>query len=892
MTRERIPTSHAALDGDYEIIREIGRGGTALVYLARERATGDEVAIKLIRAKYIDDDEALARFAREARYVAQVDHPNVVPVRAVLDLGASGLAIVMTHVAGRTLKQVIRAEHPIAPARIEQMMRGVANGLGAAHALGIVHRDVKPENIFIDSAGHALLADFGLARSMSADTQLTMAGVAIGTPAYMAPEQIDGGDLDGRGDIYSLGLVAWEMVTGKRPWEGESLYAVLYHQKYEQLPDVRDMRPEIPAYLADAIAGSIEKERDARWQTVSDLIAALDGQTKARRVRKRTPISNDTIRFARPVLPAPPTPAAPVPAVEPYAFAATPARAQNTDLEAMIASVSEGLEASEAAQRTTPRRFVIAGAAVAVLALALVAAKLQGRSNDGNFVPDDIMMPTAAAGDVRTSTPKGKSSTDSLSTNAPVIIPRPDSSVKVASKSVSPPVEVKPQSSGKDARVEVTKPNQTVKAIAPPSRPARSANTETASRKPAASVEQKTAVQTPAPKPEPANAVDTASPSRPTPPPAPAGNPRTIAASGASVPVVMSRSSIVAGGMHSCLVSTDGRAFCWGGNDHGQLGNGATARVSTPTVVGGDLRFTNVAAGLSHSCAIARGGAAWCWGENDRGQLGDRSNTPHPAPVRVGDNHVFRAVGAGASHSCGLDMSGAAWCWGANSHGQLGDSTTRDSSVPVPAGGGRRYTSLAVGWNFTCGLDSDGHAFCWGDDTAGELGDGANDTDRRIPTPVVGGLSFTSIAAGNAHACGITVQGDAYCWGRNGSGQLGDGSTADHSSPGRVKGSAGFASITAGGVHTCAVDTHGEAFCWGRNTYGQLGDGGTTDQTIPARVAGAHAFSSVRAFGSHTCGATVSGEAFCWGYNLDGQLGDGTRTHRTRPVYIEPPSGS
>jgi len=103
-----------------------------------------------------------------------------------------------------------------------------------------------------------------------------------------------------------------------------------------------------------------------------------------------------TARFARPVLPAPPTPAAPVPAVEPYAFAATPARAQNTDLEAMIASVSEGLEASEAAQRTTPRRFVIAGAAVAVLALALVAAKLQGRSNDGNFVPDDIMMPTAA----------------------------------------------------------------------------------------------------------------------------------------------------------------------------------------------------------------------------------------------------------------------------------------------------------------------------------------------------------------------------------------------------------------------------------------------------------------------------------------------------------------
>jgi alpha-tubulin suppressor-like RCC1 family protein len=111
-----------------------------------------------------------------------------------------------------------------------------------------------------------------------------------------------------------------------------------------------------------------------------------------------------------------------------------------------------------------------------------------------------------------------------------------------------------------------------------------------------------------------------------------------------------------------------------------------------------------------------RGGSvAWCWGENDHGQLGDRSNTPHPAPVRVGDNHAFRAIGAGASHSCGLDSSGVAWCWGANSHGQLGDSTANDSSVPVATGGGRRYASLAVGLNFTCGLDFDGHAFCWGD---------------------------------------------------------------------------------------------------------------------------------------------------------------------------------
>jgi alpha-tubulin suppressor-like RCC1 family protein len=107
----------------------------------------------------------------------------------------------------------------------------------------------------------------------------------------------------------------------------------------------------------------------------------------------------------------------------------------------------------------------------------------------------------------------------------------------------------------------------------------------------------------------------------------------------------------------------------------------------------------------------------------------------------------------------------------------------------------------------------------------------------------------------------------------------------------RVKASTRFASITTGGVHTCAVTPDADAYCWGKNSYGQLGDGGTTDHPVPTRVSGAHAFATLRAFGSHTCGAAVTGEAFCWGYNLEGQLGDGSRTHRTRPVYIEPPSG-
>ena len=820
MGAELLPPTHAALAADFEIIREIGRGGTALVYLATERATGAEVAIKLIRAKYVEDDEALARFAREARFVTQLNHPNIVPVRAVIDLGSAGLALVMAHVAGRTLKQVIRAEHPISPERVEQMLRDVGGGLGAAHAMGIVHRDVKPENIFVDGGGRALLADFGLARSMTTDTQLTMAGVAIGTPSYMAPEQIDGGQLDARGDIYSLGLVAWEALTGRRPWENESLYAVLYHQKYDQLPDVRDVRADVPDYLADAIAGSIEKDREARWQSVGELMTVLDNRVAVRRVVRHAPVANDTIQFAR----------------------------QGTG--AALASVAAELDAarSMAARRPARRAVSVGGALVTLAIIALVAtASRGGRSNDPL-----TLVPRAATSDGEIG--------DTGGLTAPALQSRPTAPVALDTAAVT--------TLGGARQNGVPSGNAAAPVVTPPA---------------AATVVAPPQVSS-----------------------APADKPRAMAVrpfdSSAAGPGIgpapsaprleTERANISAGGMHSCLISASGRVFCWGANDYGQVGNGATGRAPAPVVIGGDVRFTAVTAGLTHSCAISRAGAAWCWGENDHGQLGDRSRAPRALPARVADDHVFHTIVAGASHSCGLDMAGVAWCWGSNRHGQLGigDGALADSDVPVAVTGGRRFTSIAAGWNFTCAI-GDGHAFCWGDDAAGELGNDASRTEQHRPVPVSGAHTFVSIAAGNAHACGVTTEGDAYCWGRNSSGQLGDGTTTDHATPARVKSAARFAAITAGAVHTCAVTTEGDAYCWGQNGYGQLGDGATTDRNQPVQVAGAHTFALVRAFGSHTCGMTTSGDAFCWGYNLDGELGDGTRTHRARPVFVEPPSG-
>ena len=865
MSSEPIPAGLAALESEYWILGEIGRGGTAIVYLARERLSGAEVAIKLIRAKYLEDEEAMARFAREARFVASLAHPNVVGVHRVLDLGNSGIALVMTHISGRTLKQVIHDDRPLPPEFVVRVLREVASALSAAHVMGIIHRDVKPENIFITDDGRALLADFGVARSMSGDTQLTMHGVAIGTPSYMSPEQIDGTDLDGRGDIYSLGLVGWEMLTGHRPWEGESLYAVLYHQRHHELPDLRDMRPDVSDELADVIAGAIEKEPSARWQTMDELIAALDGAAPSRAAKAHVPVSTETVRFARgsitprgqaatPATPAtPPKPTAVQPAVPDLVDVGTTSLAPS--FVGAYFSPGELDELPPARRLPFSRRQLTLAAAglVGLAALAFVATQVEGRPDPAprSRPPATRAASSGDIGKAVEATPTVRTGSDSLAGAGPAALPE---SLTVAA------------------------------AIAPPES---SSNATTPTGAPDAPVGVQLDASPPASVPRPTTTRGAASPKEPAKSPAatsPAPSPAVLP------PPPRPRVSIMTGGLHTCLVTVDGRMFCWGGNDEGQLGTGGSTRLSTPAAVGQELRFVAVAPGLSHSCAIARGGALWCWGENDHGQLGDRTQTAHASPIRAAAGHAFRAIAAGAAHTCGLELDGVAWCWGSDVHGQLGDGGTFDRSSPVAVVGPQRFNSLDVGWNFTCGLTESGRAMCWGDNSAGQLGDGTNG-DRRQPVPVQGNIEFRAITAGSAHTCGVTPSGEAYCWGRNASGELGDGSTSPRSTPVRVQSDERFVAIAAGAVHTCAVTNDGEAWCWGRNTYGQLGNGGTTDSGQPVKVAGGHTFVSIRAFGSHTCGATASGEAFCWGYNSDGQLGDGTRTHRTKPVYVERPGG-
>jgi serine/threonine protein kinase/uncharacterized protein YecT (DUF1311 family) len=275
------PPDLGSLEADYEILRALGRGGMAVVYLARHRESSRLVAIKTIRRQYVEDREAIIRFAREARTVARLDHPNIVRTHAVELLGERALAIVMEYVPGGTLRDEMRRGAPFSYERAAQVLRDVAAALGYAHSQGVVHRDVKPENIFLDDlAGRALLSDFGIARSIGSETLLTMAGVTLGTPSYMSPEQIEAIPVDGRSDIYSLGLVGWEMLAGKRPWEGDSLYSVIYKQKHEELPRLIELRPDIPAPLLFAIEGAMHKHRDERWANANEFLAQLSAEAQ------------------------------------------------------------------------------------------------------------------------------------------------------------------------------------------------------------------------------------------------------------------------------------------------------------------------------------------------------------------------------------------------------------------------------------------------------------------------------------------------------------------------------------------------------------------------------------------------------------------------------------
>lgn len=350
--------------------------------------------------------------------------------------------------------------------------------------------------------------------------------------------------------------------------------------------------------------------------------------------------------------------------------------------------------------------------------------------------------------------------------------------------------------------------------------------------------------------------------------------------------VVLDLAAVSSGNRHTCGVTDGGAAYCWGDNGGGRLGDGTTTSRLTPAAVVGGLTFAEVGASSGdHTCGLTTDSVAYCWGSNGSGQLGAGPIGNQDTPTKVSGTLTFSRLSVGAFHNCALTADGTAYCWGSNGTGQLGNSTAGAiGDTPTPVSGSLTFVAVSAGGAHTCGLAAGGTAYCWGLNAYGQVGDGTV-TNRTAPVLVSGGLSFVAIAAGFTHTCGLTAGGTAYCWGSNRYGELGDGTTVAKSVPTQVSGALTFTALSTGD-YTCGLTSSGGAYCWGFDQQGQLGNGSTTDSSVPVPVSGGLTFSTLSVSVGHACGLTLDGSGYCWGNNFYGQLGTGTTTNSDVPMLI------
>ena len=295
-------TTGSTFAGRYQVIEELGHGGMGKVYRVLDQKLDEEVALKLIKAEIAADKETIKRFHNELRLARKIAHRNVGKMYELMEDGGTHF-ITMEYVPGQDLKGLIRQMGQLTTGKAVSIAKQVCEGLEEAHRLGVVHRDLKPGNILIDKDGNARIMDFGIARSLRGKG-ITGAGVMIGTPEYMSPEQVEGKDVDQRSDIYSLGIIFYEMLTGRVPFEGDTPFTIGVKHKSEIPRDPRDLNAQIPQDLDRLVLKCLEKDKAKRYQTAQDLRADLEKieqglPTTERIISSRKPFTSKeiTVKF-------------------------------------------------------------------------------------------------------------------------------------------------------------------------------------------------------------------------------------------------------------------------------------------------------------------------------------------------------------------------------------------------------------------------------------------------------------------------------------------------------------------------------------------------------------------------------------------------------------------
>ena len=397
-----------ALKDEYELEKELGRGGMAIVFKARDKSLEREVAVKVLPFSLSFDAEFVERFQREARTAGKLEHPNIIPIYRV---GKSGRVIyfVMKFIRGKSLSAVVEARGAIPVPELKRVLIECSRALGFAHKHGIVHRDVKPDNIMFDELGQAIVTDFGIAKAQSG-ARLTGTGMSIGTPHYMSPEQARAQNLDGRSDLYSLGVVGYQCLTGHVPFDGEDSFSIGYKHIMEELP-VPPLENADQRELFTVVQKMMAKKAEDRFQTAEDVVQALESLGGPSARVSMTDMATMPTRAIEPMKAPPPAMSfaatTPLPrasasmGVPADVAAAAAAKAAKAAAPGPTAGPAKGKPAPRPAPKEKSKAPFYALGGVAVVALALGGYMVFGRGGTqvAAVSPADTMHPAAATPD-------------------------------------------------------------------------------------------------------------------------------------------------------------------------------------------------------------------------------------------------------------------------------------------------------------------------------------------------------------------------------------------------------------------------------------------------------------------------------------------------------------